>query len=474
MTLTRPAWRATLTNHTRGWSYETYQGEPFDKTAPVRLLDDWSAEWTHRDAQQWEPLDPVVTTARLGARDVDDLPPLDYDDEMSLHVVRPVESGDPIVWFHAFGGVSDLDAVADWQSGSQVSLTFADPRAAVASRTHFATDEPFWDNMGFGAVGGALPGDYSSYGPWVDPKFVEGATFADVLDLYASVTELPGWSTWRMAHRITKDELPDGAYFFGADTSYRYYSEMWPLPALTAGDGMVPVLQLVIAGGILTPSFRPQVMPDPMTVLSASAVPSPVPWKKDASNGEIAVDATGLSSPDHDEILVISGPPPSEKKTVRVSLPTLLSTVAGLELAAEHHRMLRQESNDWRTPSLTLDTNRLTDAQVDYLADGRLYPRELPYDVNRGVAPVVVVGADPQSNLTGALIIGLPVGAKFRLTGGRLLIDLNISAWQIRDADNPANIPGPTYAQIAAAFPTVDYAHIDSSLTYQDLKLATI
>lgn len=482
MTLSRPAWRATLTNHTRGWSYETYEGEPFDKTDPVRLLDDWVTDWQHKDADTWSHLDPTVVTAAVGVRDRKNLPPTEYDDEMSLHVVRPRAVGDPTVWFHAFGSVSDLDADADWQRGTALKITFVDPRAILNARPVplgvKVDNAVFNDAIGLGYIRAWGTADgVDLWGTSWSSAFEESTSCADVIDMNAnSIAATPKqWWTSRYAHRVSSlPTKPDWGLFGPAASPYRYYFERWPVPELAAGDAMPALIDLGIVDGMLTAEgFMRTATPGPMTVIDAKGVLSPVPWKKDARGGRVVVDATGFDNVTKEPINLLVGPAPTADKTTTVPLPTILRTT--LDLAGAHRLALQQEqSSVWRTPSLTIDTRRLTDAQVDYLAGGRLYPREFPDDIGVGMRPVVIVGAAEQGHLAGAVIIGMPVGAKFRISRGRLLIDLELAPWLINAGTNPANIPGPTYAALNAAFGAIDYAHVDPDLTFDDLKLASV
>lgn len=477
MTLTRPAWHATLTNHTRDWSFETYQDEEIDPLAIVRLLDDWSATWGHRNTQQWEHLEPSVGVAKIGVANVDDMPQVEYDDEMSLVVVRPQAVGDPIVWFHVFGGVTDLDAATDTETGAALTITFVDPHATVDAKPYEvgAVGTKFGESFGIGIIETEIINDYITFGD--ETGFIpEGITAGEFVDRVTNdmFADDDTWITWRTAHRV--DAAPGHpTWELNGDPGefkYRFYLEPWPVPQLAAGDGMPTLLTLGVAAGILTAtSFDSDELAAPMTVLDADAIHAPVPWKKDATSGRAVVEVTGYTIADEEQTVLV-GDISTQEKVTNLALPTLL--IDGLDDAGEHRLGLHVESDAWRAPSMTVNTSKLDDDQVDYLADGRLFPRQYPYDYAAGMPPVVVAGAAPQSNLSGALIIGVPIGATFRLTGGKLLVDLDVAPWALRAGNVAANVPGVTYAALNTAFPAIDYAHVDPSLTYDDLKLAAI
>ena len=502
MTLTRAAYRATITNLTRGWTRTVTAGDEPDPDAPTQLLDGLTMDWKARDGRAFAQLDPCAATFSIAALSIDELLPVDYDDEVKVLVERPT-AGDPLLIGELGAPVATLalttrgTPAADYAT-AVMTVTIIDPTSLL--------DTPITDNVpspdqfstftleqatARALALGSYPAAYSTAG--AVGLYQKHRVIADKVPVREAVDTLHNGirgdlprtlPTLRVAHRW---DGPTAGYEFVGAGPYRYFTDHWVLEALplplftTVRTGRVVSVQRATGNDLQTP----------VHVLPASLLEDVADWSKSRRDGaetDITLIAPEYYPPDIDLSVSVNGATgPASPLAQRESIELMTGMVAGsldnpgptLQVYEALSRQLdaRRPSLAWNLPGATVRSDVMTDAQWDHHCT-RLFPRPLPTPGWLG-RPLIVVDVAEKANPAGYASCYVVTGAKVTLQRGRVTALLDLQGRPLRQGAEAALTVNQVNGSSALAATTArdqedSRPYIDPQATYDDLKLTTL
>lgn len=474
MTLTRPAYTATVTNQTQGWTVAMTAGDAVDEGAPFQVLDTLSMSWKFTNYVFPGPMDADEVGLQLYAQTAADLPPIEQGDVLVVTLARPT-AADPKIYMRFGGRITDLAAVTRPNLNVVVDVTAIDPLSTDDTEATFEPDLVA-DGLAAAAAVAQITGLPFSY---------ETGETTNTVRLAGTAAAGTWWERIAAASYAERDHIrvlradidwaPDTDTHVAAGP-LRYLLDRWELglPAdaqtvLTvvedAGDPlMVTVAVSPTAGDVVSP-----------TVLSAKHVVTPTQWRKSRSSTVTTLKVTGRDAAGDVTYTAVNDAQVQRfGETIR-TVETVAQSADLPDVAATVASTLTSRV-DWRTENLQVITKNMTDAQLDTLAD-RFWSAPRTAGVHQ-VLVLVDIADDVQ--LTRSSIISTVVGAVFTVAGGELLIDAAISP---RELTVPAGgrSPGVTHDEwMASEFadtttdPSTIHHYLNPAVTYDELKLATL
>lgn len=105
MSLLRPMYSVTVTNHTKGWTFTHTQGDKISAESVCELIDPFELTWGY-ESNVPGPLAPDTASVTIWARTAAALPDIDAGDLLTAILERPT-AGAPIPYMRFDGRVSD-------------------------------------------------------------------------------------------------------------------------------------------------------------------------------------------------------------------------------------------------------------------------------------------------------------------------------------------------------------------------------
>lgn len=501
MTLTRPAYRATITNHTRGWTRTVTAGDTPDPELPVQLLDGLQVSWQSQDSRPFTQLDPSSVSFTIAAKSVGDLLDVDYDDEVSVVLERPT-AGAPLPIARVFGPVSDLslntsvrDLLQDGHTAVTHAVTVVDPLSLLDTPVTIdevaATSvEGFFDLEGATARALALASlpsardtTYIAAYPW-HFLIADNEPVRELVEkVHNGVRDLTERAIpiLRAAHRW---DVPPSNYEFVGTGPYRYFTDYWTIDTATP----LPLFRVVAAGRIVgvqrTATNDAQ---SAVHVLSASLVDGTATWIKNRRRGldtQLTMTAPGDAAQGEPTLTLTSATAPADPTTQRTNVelttghypdPDVYRGIPGLKLALQLQLDARRPTRAYGLPSASLRASIMTDAEWDRHCT-RLVPAMLPADSVFG-RPVVLVDVADDLNPAGYSSAYVQWGATLTLARGDVVTQLQLTPRPLAHAaTTAATVNGIKTGALAATRVRAQATglYLDPRLTYDDLKLATL
>lgn len=474
MTLTRPAYLAVVTNVTQGWEVSVTAGDPVDKTAAFQVLDSLSMSWKFSNYVFPGPMDAAEVSLQLRAKTAAQLPAIDQGDVLVVLLARPTAGG-PKVYMRFAGRITDLDAVTRPNLDVIVNVTALDALAEDDTEVTFEPDLVTEGIYAAAVVAGqsGLPFSYET-GESTTTVRLAGANAAGTWwDRIAAASYADGDHV-RML-RADLDWPADTDVHIGAGP-FRYVLDRWELGLPADAETILTVTEdpadLLVVTVAVSPTAGDVVSP---TVLSARHVVTPTQWRKNRSSVVNSIKVTGRDAAGDVSYTATNADLVARYGENARTVETVAQAGDLEEIAATVASTLTARV-DWRTDELTVITKNMTDAQLDKIAD-RFWSAPRTAGVHQVLA-LVDISDDVQ--LTRSTIISTVVGATFTVGGGQLVVQAAIAP---RELSQPAGgrSPGVTYDQwMASDFadtttdPSTTHHHLSPTVTYDELKLATL
>lgn len=463
MTLTRPAYAATVANLDNVWSESVTAGDSYDPDAGVWLADGLELSWRFAGPPPAQ-LEPEVAKFAILADTIENLPTFQEGDRVTVTLERPT-AGTPIPYMEFAGRVTDLDLVTDAaQDRVLLEVTAVDPTSELTHDVTSAVGVTLVSGVVIDAIRRySIGGVYAAPagGPYWPNQYAVTTANAEAAGSLIAKALAGGLDSSLVfpVLRYVADSITDPAYdhqnpLDGGAPVWDYYAAEWDprvvgtLPALFTYAFSAADADRVDA----TPAAT---TPDPdsaITVLDACHMPDGADWRKDRTAAPNQVIVNGLNAADGSAAAPATRSNASAiarygaiTRTVETLAPASWAGESTMSVQGARYlaHMPSASALAWLFQSTELLTEVMDDATLDAYAPLFWTVRE-PVPGVMGTL-MVLAGVDPAVDPTDGYLLAHLAGATFEAKDGHLHITPDLV---------PAALPALTDGQSAS--PTYD------------------
>lgn len=456
----REVWSFQLTNQTAPWTLFTWSGRPITAD-PVQLLDDASLEWGLTEDQFPADLEPSTASCLIGAPSAAELPQLTIGDRVLVVLARRDAANVTHKWHEFYGRIADviLDGDPHRDPFAIVARVYlADLVAATEENRYAGRRDQSWDYWVWGPydrlvdlagkckINLAIPNTfyYSAYAAGIPPDGIQqgsvdprGRTARELMEEILAtcprqghrwiLRETVNWSPSTATHRVHRGDPTNPAiYTFMAvpSTASTYLIRQ----KLTRAGAGLPVEYFTDESA----DFDTDMIGKECAV-PAGAIPGRIELRRDRRDRITDLQFTGapLDDDNGEARTVTYSPIAGASRTTRTVQGSAyfaegLSDASPLDPAyycIAAHRPWMRTAGGWRLPDTTIETDLLTDEQLDDLTNTLTLKRPFASVSPLAQLPVLTIyDAAPSIRPNGRTLTGTVCRVRFQLRGGKLSI----------------------------------------------------
>lgn len=464
-------------------TWEVYSDDLVDPDAPTQVLDSLTLGWSVSASEPW-PFHPPIVTCSLGLLAVDGRDLRDLTREGNLLILTLETDGPPIsgVQLVSFvGRITYSEAVLTRRKAGDVSLYSVSASDLCVDLAETSLDFGIFPAQTFGARLDAINTVLTRNGhvglvnlTGSSPAATLAPASPGVTDAYSLLTDTlrqrnGGGEDWKRYY--VRPYWSGTAIQPYEIATYEVYSDPTNLPAEYAVTG--GILDITIVSERPDLPFPPILSPN---LFHAGVLRlDEVKWKSDKVSTPTVVTLTGPFGLGAQAATLVSDDSSPARNRIKLDLKTDWYDLGAAGEAAKMLQMYEPNLdavNAWEGSEFVAHVSegsnlaRITDWFPVHTSTGVVADLDYPNHA------VTLYEIPDSSNLGGAQGIYAGQLRSVTLTIANRRVDVRFSLRHTLPRSRTGNAMTASYDVVAAAFPTIDYDHVDPDLTYYNARLA--